>query len=408
MKPTDIESLDVYRGHERIGSLFRTKKGADFQFTDPASIKDPKSCGLAFNIPFTENKVSVQGANLHPFFAGLLPEGLRLSALTRRVKTSADDLFSLLVAVGSECIGDISVVPKGEALPASASFADLSKPESLDFQELLRSSLNPDGSPEDMSLPGVQEKISGSMISFPLRANKTGAAFILKMNPPDRPLLVENEFFFLRMAKACGLEVAEAKLVHDRNGASALLVRRFDRVFEKGNPIPRKLHQEDGCQILDRYPADKYRISCQEISNAILEWTSTPALQQLRFLELYAFSYLIGNGDLHAKNVSLRISPTTDLVELSPAYDLLSTQAYRGLDQHMAMKLGPRDDKFRAKDFIEFGLRNGALELPIRKMLTRLCRKAEPWLDSLSEVAWPSRDRDRIARCLKDRIKRLP
>ena len=47
---------------------------------------------------------------IHPFFAGLLPEGVRLRALVRRVKTSEDDLLSLLVAAGADCIGDVAVV----------------------------------------------------------------------------------------------------------------------------------------------------------------------------------------------------------------------------------------------------------------------------------------------------------
>jgi serine/threonine-protein kinase HipA len=49
----------------------------------------------------------MNGDNLPPFFAGLLPEGRRFSALVKKLKTSEDDLFSLLAMVGTDCIGDI-------------------------------------------------------------------------------------------------------------------------------------------------------------------------------------------------------------------------------------------------------------------------------------------------------------
>lgn len=42
-----------------------------------------------------------------------------------------------------------------------------------------------------------------------------------------------------------------------------------------------------------------------------------------------AFSYVIGNGDLHAKNVS--ISGARGILQLSTAYDLLSTRPYKDL-----------------------------------------------------------------------------
>jgi hypothetical protein len=54
-----------------------------------------------------------------------------------------------------------------------------------------------------------------------------------------------------RFETAGGLATAETRLVFDRDGRSGLLVTRFDR------RAGRRLHQEDACQLLDRYPADK-------------------------------------------------------------------------------------------------------------------------------------------------------
>ena len=370
MRPTEVNEVDVYCRQKLVGRIVRTNNGSEFHCLESAGEKPPTRVGVAFSIPPSRKRVVTHGINLHPFFAGLLPEGLRLSSLTRRTKTSADDLLSLLVAVGSDCIGDIAVVPKGSELPEVKGLIDVAKIHENDFEEILQASLETTStSLTDVSIPGVQEKISGYMISFPVGAKSQQASYILKLNPTDRPLLVENEEYFLRMAKDCGLKVTQAKLMHDQNGVAGLLVTRFDRLFGEGTTTPAKVHQEDACQFLDRYPADKYRITCREIAEGILEFAHAPLVEILKFLELYAFSYIIGNGDLHAKNVSLWVSPTTRLVELTPAYDLLTTQAYRGLDQRMAMKLGAKDDEFLRQDFVNFGARFGVRETPIVKML---------------------------------------
>ena len=60
-----------------------------------------------------------------------------------------------------------------------------------------------------------------------------------------------------------------------------------------------------------------------------------------------AYSYLIGNGDLHARNVSLLVQPNGRIV-LAPAYDLLSTVPYG--DRRLALKVEGRDDNVKRRD----------------------------------------------------------
>lgn len=75
--------------------------------------------------------------------------------------------------------------------------------------------------------------------------------YIRKLNPVgEYPHLVENEAFFLTAARLSGLSVPPNALVTDRDGAPALLVRRFDRITVEG--VPRALAVEDGCQVADR------------------------------------------------------------------------------------------------------------------------------------------------------------
>lgn len=133
---------------------------------------------------------------------GLLPEGVRLQALVSRVKTSESDMFSLLAGAGSDTIGDLWVNSPSDSTPSIRSKADFGQ---VRFRELWQETLENLAEP---SIPGVQEKLSPSMISFPLKATSSRKAYILKLNPPHRARLVENEAFFMSCAKSCGLNVA--------------------------------------------------------------------------------------------------------------------------------------------------------------------------------------------------------
>lgn len=44
-----------------------------------------------------------------PFFDGVLPEGLQLEALIRKLKIDRNDSFSQLVAVGKDLVGAVTV-----------------------------------------------------------------------------------------------------------------------------------------------------------------------------------------------------------------------------------------------------------------------------------------------------------
>ncbi len=115
------------------------------------------------------------------------------------------------------------------------------------------------------------------MISFPLKGKKGKGLFILKLSNPKSPKIVENELFFMKMARDCGLEVAPTTLVRDKNGQSGLLVERFDRRFTPKSDHSIKVHQEDACQILDRYPRRETQLrKLTEKFNGILlsEFTS--------------------------------------------------------------------------------------------------------------------------------------
>lgn len=338
-----INTLTIYKNTDLAGILQRTTQGCELQLS-PDFIKNSQIPYFSYCIPNNSPNIIIYGDNLPPFFAGLLPEGRRLNALISKIKTAKDDLFSIFAAVGTDCIGDIYVKdylrveikqpPRLDAVNFYAYFEELIDPASsiLDTE----------------SLAGVQEKISASMISFPLNIAKKNKAYILKLNPKDKSNLIQNELACLQLAKKCGFEVAKAKIVLDKDKNAGLLIERFDRINEK------KLHQEDACQFLNHYPADKYRISINQIADALMQITHAPQLEILNLLCQYAFSYLICNGDLHAKNISLQ-TLDNGAITLTPLYDLICTAIYG--DFKMALKIDGRDDNIKRKTFISFAER---------------------------------------------------
>lgn len=387
---------------ERAGTLERTERGSRFVYAPEFLARHPGGSGIAVHLPLSPNPIETAGVNLHTFFAGLLPEGLRLQALVRQVKTSPDDLFSLLLAAGRDVAGDVSVLREGDEPQAGGPAVDVSKLEECSFPELLAKSLAAMGLRPEPVLAGVQEKISAATIAFPVRGARARRAWILKLEPQRLPGLVANEAFFMQMAANLGIETASTKLVHDRDRRPGLLVERFDRVWSKSARRLVPIHQEDACQLLDRYPADKYRLTAADLARA-LEVCGAPTVERARLLRLFAFSYLIGNGDLHCKNVSVVRGPAG--FRLSPAYDLLSTLPYG--DRHLALPIEGRDDNLRRKTFIAFGERFGVLPAATAAILDELADRARPWVARLGEIGLDVKKSADLRRTIEKRIDDL-
>lgn len=378
-----VDAAAVYKGDELAGAIERDGDATTFRYVEGYAGR-----AVATRLPRSSGPVVRTGGALHPFFAGLLPEGLRLLALTARVKTSADDMLSLLLAVGRDCIGDVRVLPAGAdpvdpppRRPMGPAWSE------LDFTDLL-------GQEQiDIALPGVQEKVSDQMISIPVGASD--GSFILKLNPPRYPRLVENEAFFLAVARHAGLEAADAEVVTDRNGERGLWVRRFDRRRVRRRLV--RLEQEDACQFCGQYPSEKYRLSINEITAELVELVDSPPAAVLDLVRLVAFSYAIANGDLHAKNIS--ILRRGDVVGLAPAYDVLSDLPYSSSD-HMALPLDGRDRNLTRSTFVGFARRFAVPARAVERALDRICDVLPGAAERLEEIGLDERKTSHLRRVM--------
>lgn len=397
----DVERASVLKRGIAAATLTRGREGATFRYLP--DYLESEGEPIATTLPLAvEPVVSPAGGALPPFFSGLLPEGRRLTALRQATKTSADDELTLLLAVGGDAVGDVQVIPEDEG--ESGAPEPLLQVESWDAVRFsgLPEARGQRGAIDRVGIPGVQDKISTAMIHLPVA--RRHERFILKLDPPEFPHLVQNEAFFLGAAHASGLDVPDWELVRDADGEPGLLVRRFDRVADAGGG-PQALAQEDACQVLGRYPADKYRVTSEEVVAALSEVCQARPVAALTLIRQLAFAYLSCNGDAHAKNFSVRQLPSGEW-RVTPAYDLPSSHPYG--DTTMALPLnGRRKEDIGRRDFVELGQAVGVPERAVSRALDALRDAVDGWIDGIAELPFDSAVNRKLRRAIEYRRGRL-
>lgn len=397
----EVDTADVYIGDILAAHLVRQRgDGISFDYLNDGQLQGRvRDQSVSWSLLRSgDYPVVTTGGSVPAFFAGLLPEGVRLGVVTTSTKTSADDHLTLLLAIGADTIGNVRVFPSG-AEPIRP--LPLFDPErDTDFRAVF-AKMTGSVDADPVGLAGVQPKVSAGKLSTPTRT-RSGPA-ILKLSPAQYPLLVENEHFFMTMAAACSLRVAKTSVLHDAEGRSALLVTRFDR---EGSV---RLAQEDACQVADVYPASKYRIKTEAAITGLAEacarggGSRVAAVAEL--LKTVVFSWLIGNGDLHGKNLS--IYNPNGIWQPTPAYDLLCTQPYAGWKDPMALNLYGRANKLSRTNFVEAGERLGLRQRAVVRMIDDLVDAAEPWPERCKQIGFGDRETGLLAQLLRARINSL-
>lgn len=400
--PVDLEDLkfvaaaDVYKAGIHAGRLRRHNGGVEYSYLETYR----ETCGpsLATTLPIGQLSWWRGNGAVPAFFAGLLPEGRRLSALRRSVKTSADDELSLLLAVGEDAVGDVQVVPEGSTPGSVAPRLRVTSFEEVEFSDLF---VQATGQAVDrVALPGVQEKVSAAMISLPV--SDRSSHYILKLDPPEFPHIVANEHFFLGAARASGLKVVDAELVRDRVGSAGLLVRRFDRTFDPFRP---RLAFEDGCQVLDLPPASKYSLTAEAVIKALAGVGRSPLVLARTYFQQFVFGYLTCNGDLHARNVAVLLDEVGEWTA-APAFDLPSSHPYG--DSTVALQVnGKRREDIGRADFLALA---GAVGLPRRaaeRAIDDIVSRSDSWIGSVTELPFGGDVTRRLSRAIKYRRRRL-
>jgi serine/threonine-protein kinase HipA len=201
-----------------------------------------------------------------------------------------------------------------------------------------------------MSVQGIQPKLSAILrvTEERLEVVDRGGRFILKPCPTQYVEVPENEALTMTLAAEAGIDVPDHGLVYASDGSFVYWVRRFDRAARK-----KKLSVEDFAQLGNRSRDTKYDSSMENVVKTIDEFTSIPANEKRKLARRVCFCFLTGNEDMHLKNFSLIVRD--DIVELSPAYDLLnSTIMMKNAEEEMALPIHGKKAQLTKNDVLSY------------------------------------------------------
>lgn len=402
-----IRSLTVWWGRDIVGSLALDPYGA-MRFTyDGGWIENTSAPPISFSLP--KQPQSFSPRLCVPFFEGLLPEGTQRDGAAAALGVSSSNTFQLLVGLGAEVAGALTLLPEGEGIGGgepTASAEPLSDDELAGLLDTIRTRPLLAGSAEGlrMSLAGAQSKIPVVLVDDRIALPQPGEPTTHILKPPIADLdgATENEAFAMRLAARMGLTVALVR-VEVVGGRACLLVERYDRRSATDGMVDR-LHQEDFCQALGILPELKYASGggpgFHQCFDLIRRVCTRPAAAVLGLLDAAIIQVLLGNADAHGKNYSLLRQPDGQ-VGLAPLYDLLSTIIYPRFSPKFAMGIVGRHrlEQIRRGDWDRFARRCGLGPPFVRRRVAELCDMVDEASDAVPrELALRGLSADALAR----------
>lgn len=446
-----MKSEKVYFNEKLAGVISEEPTGEiSFQY-DSNYLADLSLHPISVSLP--KQSAPFKEAGLPPFFDGLIPEGWLLTLAADQYKLNPiRDRFALLLATCQDTIGavtigatpalekkspqkwahdDLKTTLKGlsekfdrclycykpidnstEYLyhrKCSLEIFNTEIPPVLDFDNEKIRELGLQTVNEKLAVPGVQKKISLSLDeelgqngqkAFRMTVANLWARYILKpkSTPPHLP---ENEHLNLLMARHAGIKTANSGLLPLKNGELAFISERFDRPKGGG-----KYHMEDFCQILEKRPEQKYIGSVEQVGKQLRNITKDHAPEDniLRLFELVVFCYLTGNADLHLKNISILWSPQPSL---SPAYDLLCTDAWLKDDDETAISISGKKNKLKKSDFENLYLHLGIKPKVANNVYLHMSKQIPHWQNLIDSSYLEQESKEKFKDIINERTKTL-
>lgn len=374
-----LDSLSVWWGARIAGTLSIDRGGAMHFAYAPDWLADSDEPSLSRAMP--KREAEYDDAICKAVFGGLLPEEGQRTAIARALGVSPDNPFRLLAALGGDVAGALAFLPTGERPPQ----ATIGTPEPLDDAALAEligrlpyvPMLAGEGGAR-LSLAGAQSKLPVVLVAGKIAVPLPGqpSTHLIKPEPDRFPGLAANEAFCLALARAVGLDAADAEW-RQANGRPYLLVTRYDREATDGEV--RRLHQEDFAQALGVPSNRKYAAEGGPVFRdcfALLRDSATrPAREVLKLVDAAIFNVVIGNADAHAKNFSLlRQEGGGSPVVLAPLYDLVGTVMWPELSPRFAMTFGGAGtlEQLETKHFDRFAIDAGVAVPFVRRRASQL------------------------------------
>lgn len=423
--------LDVYLNGRSVGRLHRAASGAiDFQY-DAEWLRWSSAIPVSLSLPLREDRFI--GQRVITVLDNLLPDNEAIRhRLAETTRADGDDAYSLLTAIGRDCVGALQFLPQGEEPQAAGAVSGRRVSDAEIGKIIANLAQSPLGIGSDnefrISIAGAQEKTALLFWNgrWHVPHGTTATTHILKPqlgmlpNGIDMSHSVENEHLCLRIAEALGLPAAKSE-IKDFAGRRVLAVERFDRFWTRNKRLLR-IPQEDMCQALSVPPSRKYEADggpgIVRIAE-LLKGSDEPETDRLMFLKAQVVFWLLSAIDGHAKNFSIRLG-IGGRFRLTPLYDVMSVQPALDAKQirHNKMKLAMAVGDNRhyvvmriaPRQFVQTAAACGIPAAAVQSMLEELADTGAERIDHAVDnlpARFPAKLAESISLAAKDRLSRI-
>ncbi|MGM9487414.1 type II toxin-antitoxin system HipA family toxin [Ideonella sp. YS5] len=343
-----MNALGAWMNGERVGT-WRVERGIHRFVYDEGWMESPRRRSLSLSLPVTPAR-QVRGPAVAHYFDNLLPDNEHIRArLARRFALRDAGTFTLLEAIGRDCVGAVQLMPDGTQPEGwdRVEYRTLDEARTAAILRAVATGTGPgawgeDEEPFRISIAGAQEKTG--LLRLPdgrwaLPHGATPTTHILKLplglvggsRRVDLGDSVANEWVCSRLLAALGLPVARTEMACFED-QQALVVERFDRAWMDGGRWIARLPQEDFCQALGLPPSAKYEADGGPgLADGLrlLSGSRQGAKDASTFQRAQLAFWLMAATDGHAKNFSIFLH-AGDAYALTPLYDVLSMWPYIG------------------------------------------------------------------------------
>ncbi|MHB8365959.1 MAG: HipA domain-containing protein [Acidithiobacillus sp.] len=189
-----------------------------------------------------------------------------------------------------------------------------------------------------------------------------------------------------------GLSTANGALAVKPDGSSAIMLsERFD--VPRYGDYDRYDIALDGAAAMGLHTSQKYNVSTAKLWKSFLE-NGLPPQEATAFFDRFVAAWVMADGDLHVKNVSMIWSARNDgqdrlglwTSRISPAYDMVCTRAFDFLkNDRMASIIEGKQDDLRMKNWLAFGKRLGISEEGATHRVLRIATGIAEGLDAMTK-----------------------
>ena len=237
---------------------------------------------------------------------------------------------------------------------------------------------------KSVAITGVQAKLSLELEKHKNEVSRLTIVglhgnYILKPPSSVYKELPQNEDVTMHLARLVQIKTAQHCLIRLHSGELAYITKRFDRNKKD------KIAAEDFCQLTENITEHKYRGSIEKVAKVTQKYCSNKGFETLRLFELVLFCYLTGNADMHLKNFSL-VENTWEEYELSPAYDLLSTELVIADDrEETALTINGKKNRLSRKDFDILAMHMDINKKVLESIYARFEKVLPTWFDFIKQ-----------------------